>query len=599
MPIGISSARAKESIKPVINDIFGIIGVAEYLQCVDAVAWQLENCLVHQGQMVWVSVAANPTAWAELGLRIKSELVFKEAVIHLVGRWPRLLYYASRVRSNYPAGEEALRKDEEYAYSVGLPDPRLPSTFDPRNQAKLEVSEADAHQAYKDIKYLRPEIRVLIHLKVRELEERKKTVNLRLMGFYPTFFSRAGVSHSMAPSHTTIASAIDYVGQQFAHVDTTGPNPQALGISVGPGSNTVRNTGTSVRASTYGKDVLGWMGLTLFRHWFGQYVLSLTSGIPNLDGGWAVYAAIERGGLAYLDHEALEGFVNWFPLSAKSRREFEIQVDRFKTELKGYVEDVMKDNLSLDRGKAAEVVRKSGKDPVAAFGRTPGVVMSDKSFRLEYLVCTEVKSEEMPWKLRRVVRDEQGNIQGYKTLKGGPSDDQDEDAGQEDVHYTASQPKGDIEMLPPPKLAQVGASPVPPIAGRKRGHGEQNSESPLAAVSNLDEDDDNPLAASAKNPHKRQMRTVDAADITEDEHRLDEAKQIADFLEVFTTGAAKDDHVASHSHEAVQTSETDGGKASGGHKRGGRAEDPSTPRTPQKDKHSPGSSRDSPMFITP
>ncbi|KAF2493007.1 hypothetical protein BU16DRAFT_466099 [Lophium mytilinum] len=75
------------SIQSALEDAVGLIEVAEYLGSVAAVSKNIDLALVKQGQVLFRSIANNPLEWVDLAVRITSEIIFKEAVVHLVGRW--------------------------------------------------------------------------------------------------------------------------------------------------------------------------------------------------------------------------------------------------------------------------------------------------------------------------------------------------------------------------------------------------------------------------------------------------------------------------------------------------------------------------------
>ncbi|KAF2807229.1 uncharacterized protein BDZ99DRAFT_536533 [Mytilinidion resinicola] len=74
-------------IQSALEDAIGLIEVAEYLGSVAAVSKNIDLALIKQGQVLFRSIANNPLEWVDLAVRITSEIIFKEAVVHLVGRW--------------------------------------------------------------------------------------------------------------------------------------------------------------------------------------------------------------------------------------------------------------------------------------------------------------------------------------------------------------------------------------------------------------------------------------------------------------------------------------------------------------------------------
>ena len=75
------------TIEELLQDVVGIIDVSKYLGCMHAIAHTINSALLGQGQVLWRSVQANPFAWVDLALRVRSTAIFAEAIIHLVGRW--------------------------------------------------------------------------------------------------------------------------------------------------------------------------------------------------------------------------------------------------------------------------------------------------------------------------------------------------------------------------------------------------------------------------------------------------------------------------------------------------------------------------------
>lgn len=60
--------------------------VAEDLQAVDAVKDAVETNILRLGSGLWGYIQVNPDEWASLGARMKSSLIFREAMIHVVGK---------------------------------------------------------------------------------------------------------------------------------------------------------------------------------------------------------------------------------------------------------------------------------------------------------------------------------------------------------------------------------------------------------------------------------------------------------------------------------------------------------------------------------
>lgn len=47
----------------------------------------MEVALLKHGQALFRSIQAKPHGWANMSFRIRSELIFRESIIHLAGNW--------------------------------------------------------------------------------------------------------------------------------------------------------------------------------------------------------------------------------------------------------------------------------------------------------------------------------------------------------------------------------------------------------------------------------------------------------------------------------------------------------------------------------
>lgn len=71
-------------------EIGGLLDVAQYLGCLPVVARSVENILMRFGQEFFRHISRTPTVWINRSLLMKSEAIFREAVIHTVGQWNSL-----------------------------------------------------------------------------------------------------------------------------------------------------------------------------------------------------------------------------------------------------------------------------------------------------------------------------------------------------------------------------------------------------------------------------------------------------------------------------------------------------------------------------
>ncbi|KAJ9666262.1 hypothetical protein H2201_003696 [Coniosporium apollinis] len=78
------------SITPLLHDALMLLEVASYLGSISVVSKSIDLALLNQGQTLYRSIQTNPTAWIKLAHQLKSEILFQEALIHLVGSYNSL-----------------------------------------------------------------------------------------------------------------------------------------------------------------------------------------------------------------------------------------------------------------------------------------------------------------------------------------------------------------------------------------------------------------------------------------------------------------------------------------------------------------------------
>lgn len=129
-----------------------------------------------------------------------------------------------------------------------------------------------------------------------------------------------------------------------------------------------RSVEQSVGRMTYQNNIYMWMGISLFRHWFSQSIVEQRN-LMSEDGGALFYRQIAAGGQAYLDRQALEGFHQYFPMSAKGAAVFTNHLTKYKDEVRHFVASLVVNRAQLDTEKHP----------------------------LPYLTCLEVERDDMPW----------------------------------------------------------------------------------------------------------------------------------------------------------------------------------------------------------
>jgi len=70
-----------------LADCYQILQISDYLGCIGLVSKPIEIALLKHGQELFRSVQSSPHAWVELSSRIRSEVIFKESMVHIIGNW--------------------------------------------------------------------------------------------------------------------------------------------------------------------------------------------------------------------------------------------------------------------------------------------------------------------------------------------------------------------------------------------------------------------------------------------------------------------------------------------------------------------------------
>ncbi|KAF1994273.1 hypothetical protein P154DRAFT_586523 [Amniculicola lignicola CBS 123094] len=125
-----------------------------------------------------------------------------------------------------------------------------------------------------------------------------------------------------------------------------------------------------IKREEYSRDILVWMALAWFRHWFGQQIIS-GQGAFSSDGGYKLFSVIAAGGDAYLDKALLNQFHNKFPLTKKALNVTENHLLEIKECMKQLVL-----NSGLMDSKCQLDVRR---------------------YPCDYFTCVKVGRGELPW----------------------------------------------------------------------------------------------------------------------------------------------------------------------------------------------------------
>lgn len=140
-------------------------------------------------------------------------------------------------------------------------------------------------------------------------------------------------------------------------------------IALYPNTLTRKDREDSGRSS-YANDVMIWVSLCFFRHWFGQ-TIARENGPTAPDRGYQFFQKLGIGGDAYMDRNTLNNFFQRFKMSKKGMQVVENHVLEIKELVKNTIEKsgILKNNTQLDIAK----------HPV------------------DYLLCIEINKEDIPW----------------------------------------------------------------------------------------------------------------------------------------------------------------------------------------------------------
>jgi hypothetical protein len=103
----------------------------------------------------------------------------------------------------------------------------------------------------------------------------------------------------------------------------------------------------SISRTSYSNDIIDWMALGVFRHWFSS-ALALNRNRVAADGGYWLYKKLAEGGNSYLSKQELKSFHERFPMSTRGEHVLEVHVDNLKAGIRPLVADLMRNQSQLD-----------------------------------------------------------------------------------------------------------------------------------------------------------------------------------------------------------------------------------------------------------
>ncbi|KAK5083031.1 hypothetical protein LTR05_006913 [Lithohypha guttulata] len=109
---GITPAFDTSTFGATVLDCSNLLEVADTIAAVTHIREVVDLALLRQDKVLWPSIATNPVVWAELGRRVKSPAIFREAVVHIVGKW-KMLSEATKGQLRAATKELCQRKWDE------------------------------------------------------------------------------------------------------------------------------------------------------------------------------------------------------------------------------------------------------------------------------------------------------------------------------------------------------------------------------------------------------------------------------------------------------------------------------------------------------
>lgn len=101
----------------------------------------------------------------------------------------------------------------------------------------------------------------------------------------------------------------------------------------------------------YGNDILGWMALSVFRHWLGD-MMATDHTTHDKDMGYFFITLIAKGGNTYLNRKLMQqNFHAKFPMSPKGMNAVEFRLSEIKNNVKDYVKGYFRPTCQLDLGR--------------------------------------------------------------------------------------------------------------------------------------------------------------------------------------------------------------------------------------------------------
>jgi hypothetical protein len=73
-----------------LSDSYQLLQISNYLGCTGIISKPIEVALLKHGQELFRAIQGAPYLWIDMAYRIRSEMIFRECMVHLVGNWKTL-----------------------------------------------------------------------------------------------------------------------------------------------------------------------------------------------------------------------------------------------------------------------------------------------------------------------------------------------------------------------------------------------------------------------------------------------------------------------------------------------------------------------------
>lgn len=73
-----------------LSECYQLLEISDYLGCTSLISKPIEVALFKHGQELFRAIQKAPYAWITMAYKVRSELIFRECIIHLVGDWRNL-----------------------------------------------------------------------------------------------------------------------------------------------------------------------------------------------------------------------------------------------------------------------------------------------------------------------------------------------------------------------------------------------------------------------------------------------------------------------------------------------------------------------------